>query len=260
MKHLCLFSASLLSLALFFGCAGKPNENKPTASALGAADAKSVIEEDDEFQEYDAVLVSDPLEALNRATFLMNHGIYTVILRPVSKGYKFLVPELVRDGIHNVYENVTFPVRLVNHTLQGKFERAGKEAGKFVVDSTVGIGGLWHPSKKIPALANLPRPDTGQTFAKWGIGNGPYLVLPVLGPSTARDTVGMAGDYALNPVNWVSFIFGGATWTIAITTPNTVRSLPPRMDQYDATTKDALDRYLAARTAYIQYRNAVAER
>ncbi len=256
-----LHTAILASVLFFSGCATGVKKTADGASAPKSGDGKSVVAEDSSFDDdCDPVVVADPLEALNRATFLLNHGVYTVVLRPVSKGYKWAVPKLVRDGVHNAYENVTTPVRFTNHALQGKFDRAGKEMGKFAVNSVVGVGGLWKPSQKIPALANVPRADTGQTFAKWGIGSGPYLVLPIIGPSTVRDTVGIAGDAVLNPVNWVSFIFGGATWTVAISTPDTVRSLPPRMDQYDAATKDALDRYLAARTAYIQYRKAFAER
>lgn len=265
------YSTLLVSVLLFSGCATKPKKEPepPLASKTGdgksviaskAGDQKRVVADDDSFEDIPPVVVSDPLEALNRATFLLNHGIYTVILRPVSKGYKWAVPKLVRDGIHNAYENVTTPVRFTNHALQGKFDRAGKELGKFAVNSVVGVGGVWQPSQKIPMLANVPRADTGQTFAKWKIGNGPYMVLPLIGPSTLRDSIGIAGDAVLNPVNWVSFIFGGAAWTVAISTPDTVRSLPARMDQYDAATKDALDRYLAARTSYIQYRKAFAER
>lgn len=250
---------TLLSCAcLLTGCSSQ--QKKSPAPPASSGDGKSVVSDDSSFDDIKPVVVSDPLEAINRATFLLNHGVYTVVLRPVSKGYKRVVPKFVRDGVHNAYENVTFPVRFTNHTLQGKFDRAGKEAGKFAVNSVVGVAGLWKPSEKIPALANLPRADTGQTFAKWGIASGPYLVLPLIGPSTIRDTVGIAGDAVLNPVNWVSFIFGGATWTVAISTPDTVRSLPNRMDQYDAATKDALDRYSAARAAYIQYRKAFAER
>lgn len=261
-----LLSLALAALTLLLGgCATKEKSQLEEPSlGYGKQAAGTSISApgptDDDLDEYDVVVVSDPLEALNRATFLLNHGIYTVILRPVSKGYQFLFPQFLRNGIHNAYENVTFPGRMVNHSLQGEFGRSGKELGKFLVNSTVGVGGLWKPSQKIPALADVPSADTGQSFGKWGIGHGPYLVLPVFGPSSVRDTVGMAGDFALNPVNWVSFIFGGATWTLAVTTPNTVRSLPPRMDTYDATTKDALDRYLAARTAYMQYRENLLER
>ena len=148
----------------------------------------------------------------------------------------------------------------MNHALQGKFDRAGREFEKFLVNSVLGVGGLMKPSDKFPALAEVPAASTGQTFSKWGIDHGFYFVIPVLGPSSARDTVGLAGDGALNPVSWVAFIFGGAAWTVAVSTPDSVRSWPDQMDQYDTVTKEAVDRYLAARSSYVQYRKALKER
>jgi phospholipid-binding lipoprotein MlaA len=110
-------------------------------------------------------------------------------------------------------------------------------------------------SDRFPDLAELPSADTGQTFAKWGIDHGPYLVLPVIGPRSARDTVGFAGDIALNPLTWVPI--GGVAQAIAlpITTPNTIRNLDNRLKAYDAATENAVDPYTAMRGAYIQYRN-----
>ncbi len=220
----------------------------------------------DDLEEYDAAVVSDPLEPLNRATFMLNDGIYTVILRPVSTGYEYAVPEFARTGLTNAFENVKFPVRVVNHSLQGKFGRAGRETGKFLVNSTLGVAGFMRAADRFPALADIPPADTGQTFAKWGIGHGPYLVLPILGPSSVRDTVGYAGDYALNPVNWVSFIYCGfeffcpPSWPIVFPAVNTLQALPGSLATLDAATENALDRYIAARTSYIQYRAGVAER
>jgi phospholipid-binding lipoprotein MlaA len=144
----------------------------------------------------------------------------------------------------------------VNHTLQGRLDRTAQETGRFVVNSTVGIGGLMKPADKIPALAETPKVDTGQTFAKWGIPHGPYLVFPVLGPTSCRDLVGTAGDTVLNPVSWLGFIFPGAGWTVAVSAPSGAHGVPDRMDTYDMATKDALDPYISARTGYIQYRNA----
>lgn len=224
-----------------------------------ASHGKSVID-DEAFDEYDTVSIADPLEPLNRATFQLNHGIYTVLLRPISKVYETIIPKPVRTGVHNAYENVKFPIRFVNHSLQGNFKRTGQETGKFLVNSVVGVGGLMQPAEKFPALANVPSADTGQTFAKWGIGHGAYLVLPLLGPTSLRDGVGLAGDYALNPISWVTIIYGGYAWTIAIPAVNTMRSLPNQMAQYDAATENAVDAYLSARTAYVQYRAAVAEK
>ncbi len=239
---------------------------KPSAPASAAVagiskpDGKSVKEQGNELDEYRAVLIADPLEPLNRVTFSLNHGLYSYLFRPISTVYKAVFPKVVRTGISNAFDNVKFPVRFVNDALQGNFERAGQETGRFFVNSTIGIGGLGRPADRIPALANVPAADTGQTFAKWGIGHGAYLVLPVLGPSSLRDTVGLAGDYALNPVSWVTIWYGGYAWTLAIPSTNTVRAMPDQLDIYDAATKNTLDRYIAARSSYIQYREEAARK
>ena len=219
---------------------------------------KSVKAEEHDLDEYSTVSVADPLEPLNRATFWLNDGVYTIVLRPISKGYEKVLPKPVREGIYNAFENVKFPVRLVNNALQGNFKRAGQETGKFLVNTVIGFGGIVRQSDRFPSLADVPAADTGQTFAKWGIGHGAYIVLPLLGPSSLRDTVGLAGDYVLNPVNWVTILYGGHAWTIAIPSTNTLRALPDELGKYDSATKNALDRYLAARSSYIQYRREAA--
>jgi phospholipid-binding lipoprotein MlaA len=208
--------------------------------------------------------VSDPLESLNRGTFWFNDKLYTFVLRPISKGYVLLLPRPVRKGIDNAFENVKYPVRVVNCTLQGKFKLAGKETGKFVVNTIGGVGGIFRPAENIPALANLPVEDTGQTFAKWGIPDGPYLVLPLLGPSNFRDGIGLVGDYALNPINWPYFYWYGNRshhdWVIVPPSANTLRSLPSQLDLYDTITKDSVDPYLAARSSYTQNRAEAAKK
>lgn len=232
------------------------------AAATGekTPDGKSVRTGQDDLDEYTVTSIADPLEPLNRFTFSLNHGLYTLVFRPISTVYKAVLPKPVRQGISNAFENVKFPVRFVNDALQGNFQRAGQETGKFFVNTIVGVGGIGRPSDHIPALENVPGADTGQTFAKWGIGHGAYLVLPLLGPSSLRDTVGLAGDYALNPVSWVTIWYGGYAWTLAIPSTNTVRAMPDQLDIYDAATKNALDRYLAARSSYVQYRREAASK
>lgn len=256
-------SILLVASAALTGCASRKS---PPPAPTAAAEGKSVVRADgkgggeDDLDTYAIVPVSDPIEPLNRATFWINDGVYTVLLRPISKGYETITPKLVRDSVYNAFENVKFPVRFVNNLLQGNFPRAGQETGKFFVNTVVGIGGLGRPAEHIPALANVPPADTAQTFAKWGIGTGPYLVLPILGPSTVRDAVGLAGDYALNPITWVSFVYGDYVWIVAIPASNTLRALPSQMNLYDSITKDSLDRYLAARSAYIQNRREINSR
>ncbi len=230
------------------------------STVKGKAADKVGPTKDDEVDEYatSTANVSDPLEKLNRGTFWVNDQLYTFILRPISKGYTLILPRPVRKGIDNVFENVKYPVRVVNCTLQGKFKRAGQETGKFVVNTVAGVGGIFRPAENIPALANLPDEDTAQTFGKWGIPPGPYLVLPLLGPSSLRDGVGLVGDYALNPVNWPYLWWYGSRskhdWVIVPPSANTLRSTPAQMDKYDTITKEAVDPYLSARSAYSQNR------
>jgi phospholipid-binding lipoprotein MlaA len=197
---------------------------------------------------------------VNRGLFWVNHQLYTFVLRPVSKVYTTVVPKPVRNVVHNVYENVEYPVRVVNHVLQGKFDRADLETRKFVVNTVGGLGGIIKLSDRFPSLVDIPSADTGQTFAKWGIGHGPYIVLPVIGPRSARDTVGMAGDYALNPISWLPFGPIAEGVSLAISAPNGVRNLNNRMEVYDASTKDAIDPYIAVRSGYVQYRDNAAKK
>ena len=252
-----LFAAAVLCT----GCKSTEPKTPPVSAApVGKSDGKSSVTEDD-LETYSAIApVADPLQPLNRVTFWINHQLYTYALKPVSKGYEIVIPKKGREAVYNAFENIKFPVRLANNLLQGNLPRAGKETGAFLVNSTVGVAGLGRPAQHIPALANIPAADTAQTFAKWGIPNGFYFVLPVLGPTTLRDGVGLAGDWALNPITWCGFIFGDAVWFIAIPASNTMRSLPYQLAVYDAATKESVDRYLAARAAYIQYRNEVNSR
>jgi phospholipid-binding lipoprotein MlaA len=251
------------------GCAGRPRDLAGTSAPASAAAPTQMAEataagaandDGDDWDEVAEVKVSDPIEPVNRGVFWFNHQLYTYVAKPFSTAYKFLFPEVVRKGIRNAYENVRFPVRVVNHTLQGRLDRTAQETGRFVVNSTAGVGGLMKPADKIPALADVPKADTGQTFAKWGIPHGPYLVFPVLGPTSCRDLVGTAGDTALNPIAWLGFLFGGAAWTTGVSAPSGAHSVPDQMDRYDIATKDALDPYVSARTGYMQYREAAAKR
>lgn len=259
-RHLIPLLIAALTAPLFSSCSSAPKKNPEVAAAAGASRSDGKAVQADELDEYEIALIADPIEPVNRGTFWLNHQIYRFVLRPVSKTYETVIPKPVRTGVFNVFDNIAFPVRFVNDTLQGNFKRAGQETGKFVINSTLGVAGIMRPSEKFPTFADVPGADTGQTFAKWGIGHGPYIVLPIIGPSSARDTVGLAGDYALNPVSWVSILFGGYYWTIAISATDTVRGLPGRFGSYDGATKNSLDPYLAARSAYSQYRKEAKSR
>jgi phospholipid-binding lipoprotein MlaA len=206
--------------------------------------------------QYSGVIrIADPLEPLNRATFWINDQIYRYILRPASKAYDTVLPSKVRTGVYNIFDNLEFPIRFVNDNLQFKFKRAGQETQKFLINTTAGVGGIMRVSDRFPSLAEVPPADTGQTFAKWGLSHGFYLVIPVVGPRSLRDTIGLVSDYALYPVTWVTFgAFGGLSGasTYAVSSPDTARTLHGKFSSYDAITSVAVDRYVAVRSAYIQ--------
>jgi phospholipid-binding lipoprotein MlaA len=220
-------------------------------------------DQDDEFaDDWDdpAPSIADPIQPVNRGVFWINDQLYNYALRPVLKVYTTVIPRPLRDAVKNAYDNVEYPVRAVNHLLQAEPGRADLETRKFVINSVAGVGGLIKVSDRFPDLKELPNADTGQTFAKWGIDHGPYIVWPVIGPRSARDTVGLAGDVALNPLTWLPFIPLGDAVAIAISNPGTVRSMEERLDAYDAATENTIDPYLSLRESYIQYREkAVSE-
>ncbi len=257
----------LAALPLFSSCTSTHKKADVTANTVGKGSSKSVstkvapaTSKTDDLDEYAVTEVSDPLEGLNRATFKLNDGMYTYIFRPISKGYEFILPKAVRRGVDNAFENVKYPVRVVNCVLQGKIKRAGLETEKFAVNTVAGVGGLFRVSDKISSIADLPAEDTGLTFAKWGIGHGAYIVIPFLGPSSVRDGVGLIGDYALNPVDWGVFWKGKHDWTKIPPSANTLRALPTQLAAYDAAAKDSVDPYLSVRSAYMQNRAAAEKK
>lgn len=253
----------LLALPAFLTDCAAPDSKPAPADRHGLTAEAAPLEEGtamavDELDDYGSgVEISDPLEGLNRATFIFNDGLYNVVFRPVSKGYEFVTPGPVRTGLGNFFDNVKFPIRFMNSGLQGKFGRAGKEVQKFGVNTVAGFGGFIRQSDKIPSLASVPREDTGQTLGVWGLGHGPYLVLPVLGPSSMRDGVGYAGDYVLNPTSWGFFLKGSARdWAWIPGTVDTVQSLPDKLSYYDESRNNSVDPYISVRSIYIQNRDA----
>lgn len=203
---------------------------------------------------------SDPLQSVNRGTFWFNHQLYHYVFTPLNKTYKTVFPQPVRTGLANVFANAEYPVRFVNDLLQWKPGRAGLETEKFLVNTTAGVGGIFRVSDKIPSLADVPQTDTAATFAKWGIPAGCYIVWPVLGPKNLRDTVGFAGDIALDPVTWITYGavggLAGAT-TLAVSAPETTAKTSDKIDTYETLTRTSIDRYNAVRSAYEQNRKKV---
>src|ERR1700757_1709387 len=144
--------------------------------------------------------VADPLEPFNRGVWVFNRVLMTGFVQPTAKGYRFIVRKPVRTGIDNFGRNISFPVRLFNNLLQRRWTGARDETDHFVCNTIVGVGGFWDIATKL----NIPKSDAdfGQTLGKWGWRPQFYLMLPIYGPSNDRDTVGLAGDTAANPLTY----------------------------------------------------------
>lgn len=208
-----------------------------------------------DFEDAPTVSVPDPLEGFNRTMFRFNRTVNKFVLRPVSDAYQAIVPDPVEKGLSNAFSNVNVVPRVAGSLLQGKVDRALRETGRFAVDSTVGVLGLFTPSANIPALV-VPKEDIGQAFGAWGLPEGPYLVLPVLGPTTMRDLVGRFADGAVNPLQSPYDIWNDWAAQTAFQVTDTIVSLPQPMAQMKQLEREAIDFYAAMRNGYIYYRRA----
>lgn len=206
-------------------------------------------EEDFTNGNFESIDIYDPIEPFNRGMFWFNDKLYFYLFKPIARGYR-VVPEPARRSVANFFSNLATPVRFVNSLLQLKFADAGTELGRLVVNSTVGIGGLFDPAKKYCHMYKKNE-DLGQTFGHYGVGNGFYIVWPILGPSSARDTVGMAGDFFLDPMRYVDM----KTWErLALKGLDKETRLSLDKDTYEAVKRQALDPYLNVRSSYAQHR------
>jgi phospholipid-binding lipoprotein MlaA len=200
-------------------------------------------------EEDDIVEVYDPFETFNRGMFWFNDKAYFYVMKPVARGWRWLAPEPLRLGIRNFFSNLRAPIRFVNAALQGKFRDSGHELTRFGVNTTLGIGGLFDPAK-VHFGIDKKIEDTGQTLAHYGVGPGPFLILPFLGPSNVRDGIGLLGDIYLS---FVPVLFENRYYWIAVS-GDIVNFLSIDKDTYEGIKKDALDPYLFLRDAYSQYR------
>jgi len=193
---------------------------------------------------------ADPAEKLNRKFFAVHQFLDKTFFRPLAMVYKAITPQPLRTGIENVISNLGEPVVAVNDVLQGRFRKAGATTVRFVTNSTVGIGGLIDVAKS----ANLPHHDNGfaLTLGRAGVKPGPYLFIPLMGPSTVRDAIGNGVDALTSPFQW---ILHGAIETDFIASKTVVSGLDTRAsidDEYTALLGDATDPYATLRSVYLQ--------
>lgn len=266
MTNQTLFWKWLLLAALLAGTpptAAQTTENGPGDAGEAASDLDALDELDPSFFEDDiepgepdpeaavAVVVADPFEPFNRTMFNMNDWIYGNVLAPVSKGYVAIMPDPFEKGIDNFFDNLQFPIRLVNNTLQGNLEEAGKETGRFLVDSTVGFFGFFKPSKDIPELQTADV-DMGITFGVWGFDHGAYLVLPIFGPTSIRDVAGRIGDGFLDPVRLLE---DNDEIQVGLNVLDFLNASDELLQGYNRVVEGSLDPYAAFKDIYIQNRN-----
>ena len=212
----------------------------------------------------------DPWEPLNTNFFEFNRQLDRWILKPVAKGYNFIMPNVVQVGVSNIFYNSRATPRFLNNMFQGKFTGAGIEVGRFLINTTVGIGGFFDVAQHYFKLTT-PEEDTGQTLGFYGVPPGPYLMIPILGPYTVRDLAGYAGDIALNPIYWlilptmhnidsiptvVSIDERAATYAISIGARATevVNERSLNLEKFQGVEESTLDLYAAVRNAYLQKR------
>ncbi|MFZ3013141.1 MAG: VacJ family lipoprotein [Nitrospira sp.] len=212
----------------------------------------------------------DPWEPLNTKLFEFNRQLDRWVLKPVAKGYNFIVPNVVQVGVNNIFYNSRATPRFLNNMFQGKFTGAGIEVGRFLINTTVGIGGFFDVAQHYFKLTT-PEEDTGQTLGFYGVPPGPYLMIPILGPYTVRDLAGYAGDIALNPIYWlilptmhnidsiptvVSIDERAATYAISIGARaiEVVNERSLNLEKFQGVEESTLDLYAAVRNAYLQKR------
>jgi len=195
------------------------------------------------------VEIADPLEPVNRLLFGINDALYFWVAKPVTETYEGLMPMPARIGIRNFFNNLTTPVRYVNCLLQGKGEAAGAELDRFLINTTAGVLGFGDPALDKHGIEPVEE-DLGQTLAVHGFDDGFYIVLPLLGPSTLRDGIGMVGDLFLNPVFYVD----PTEVAVGISAGKYVNAESFHIGEYETFKSAAVDPYIAVRQAYIQYR------
>jgi len=230
-----LLAASLIAVG---ACAAKPTPGDQAAL--------------EEFQEN-----NDPAEPTNRVFYAINNGIDTVLFRPAAIAYRAVVPGVARRHVHNLLSNMSSPVVFANDVFEARPRRAGTTLMRFLINTTAGLGGMFDVATDL----GYPEHDAdfGITLALWGVGEGPFLFLPILGPSNPRDFAGFGGDILLDPLTWASFP-GSKTLGYSRYGLNAVDTRERYLDTTDNIKKTALDPYATFRSLYRQNRQSTIDK
>jgi phospholipid-binding lipoprotein MlaA len=210
---------------------------------------------DDDWDAYEEQAVYDPYEKYNRAMFNFNSKVYRHLFTPLAKGYDFLVPKKIQGSFNNVVRFAGTPKRFFNSLFQKKFKSSFIEFRRLVINASVGIGGLFDPADRVFGLSQQTE-DFGQTLGHYGVDAGPYIIWPIVGPSTRRDAIGLIGDTAFDVFFWfgiydvesqTAFRAFGAVKRVNNYSYNVRKN-------YERITDSAIDPYIALQHAYIQNR------
>jgi len=264
-----MFLIFIISMFAFQGCSTKqidaPSQLKSLTDFLSFTDNNNtedttVDEFEDEFKDCETSIETliDPLKTYNEYMTVFNDNVITYTLVPISKAYAYVIPEPIRIGVSNAFQNLQFPVRFANNLLQGKFQNVLDESERFLINSTIGLLGLMDPAEdymQIPAHDE----DFGQTLGFYGIGPGFHIVLPFFGPSNVRDLIGISVDAYASPLINVRGLedykipndFAQST---ALTAWYFVNKTSFELGQYESIKKDALELYPFLRDIYEQKR------
>ena len=225
-----------------------------TAGTTGSEDLKGSNSED---------ITKECFEGFSRAMFKLNHGLDKVIFEPVAKGYRAL-PSPLRKGTGNVVDNLRSLLTLSNNVLQGEFGRAGNTAARFGINTTAGILGIFDPATKL-GFEEHGKEDFGQTMAAWGAGSGCYFVLPILGPTTVRDSIGLVGNTILDPVYQITHnteirneVVGNGNYSehnyYYYRGTGSVDFRAKNIESFDSLEENSIDLYASIKSLYLQNR------
>lgn len=200
-------------------------------------------------------VISDPFEGGNRVMMSINEGIDKAVLEPVARGYRYVAPKPVRTSVRNFLRNLKSPIVMGNQLLQGDLEGFANATGRLVINTLLGVGGLFD----VADMGGIPyeSEDFGQTLAVWGVGNGPYMVIPLLGPSTVRDGTGMLVDAFADPVRIYMFNHDLEWLHYTRVGVGIIDTREEYLDIIDDLRRNSFDYYAAIRSAYYQRRQAL---
>ena len=234
--------------ALFLTACATSQKLASSDTASGQESSETTVQDD----------VNDPIEPLNRYIFELNKFADELFLKPVAVIYRGITPDPIRTGVRNVLNNLRTPLTFIHDVAQGETERAGQSFGRFTTNTLIGVGGIFDIAAGEEGKEGIPyhEEDLGQTLAVWGVGEGPYLMLPLFGPSNARDAVGRVGDFFLDPVGWIGSSDTRQTLAIVRVVSNAIHYRSLTITTLDEIERSSIDYYATVRSLYRQRRRA----